>query len=225
MNIIQRNSVIFASEISPQSATYIGKEEWESKFRKEKLNNKTKMKLFFVDQFNKVQEFQGTEEEKMQLAYAHNLYLHEYDAHEATQGRKVRYNPSIFTSGMLEKWTINRSFRPVQIQFMNHLEDLCRDSFRAMKRRGLVFDTEEEAKAVSDKLIAVLREEAARRASTPKQSQAPQDGQHQPYSEERQSQAQSSCGRTTHNSRCKCHEQGHPCSQDRVQVTVIEMFL
>ncbi len=183
------------------------------------------MKLFFVDQFNKVQEFNGTEEEKIQLACAYNLYLHEYDAHEATQGRKVRYNPSIFTSGMLEKWTINRSFRPVQIQFMEHLEDLCRDSFRAMKRQGLVFDTKEEAQAVSDKLIAILREEAARRASTPKQSQAPQDAQRQPCSSERQSQAQSSCGHTKSNSGCKCHEQDHSSGQGSVQVTVIEMFL
>lgn len=183
------------------------------------------MKLFFVDQFNKVQEFNGTEEEKMLLAYAHNLYLHECDAHEATQGRKVIYNPSIFTSGMLEKWTINRSFRPVQIQFMDHLEDLCRDSFRAMKRQGLVFDTKEEAKAVSDKLIAVLREEAAHRASTPKQSQAPQDAQHQPCSEERQSQAQSSFGHTKNNNGCRCHEQGHPCNQGHTRVALIEIIL
>jgi hypothetical protein len=183
------------------------------------------MKLFFVDQFNKVQEFNGTDEEKMQLAYAYNLYLTEYDAYEATQGRKVRYNPSIFTGGMLEKWTINRSFRPVQVRCMNHLEDLCSDSFRAMKRQGLIFDAEEEAKAVSDKLRAVLREEAARRASTPKQSQAPQDGQHQPCDSERQSQGEPSFGHTKHNNGCRCHEQDHSSGQGSVKVTVIEMFL
>lgn len=183
------------------------------------------MKLFFVDQFNKVQEFNGTDEEKMQLAYAYNLYIHEYDAHEATQGRKVRYNPSIFTGDMLEKWTINRSFRPIQVRCMHHLEDLCRYSFRAMKRQGLIFDTEEEAKAVSSKIRAVLREEAAHRASTPKQSQAPQDGQRQPCGAEQRSQAQSSCGHTKSNNGCRCHEQSRPCSQGRMQVTVIEMFL
>jgi hypothetical protein len=183
------------------------------------------MKLFYVDQFNKVQEFNGTDEEKNQLADAYNLYIHEYEAYEAAQGRKVRYNPSIFTGGMLEKWTINRSFGPVQVRLMNHLEDLCRDSFRAMKRQGLIFDTEEEAKEVCNKLRAVLREEAARRASTPTQSQALRDGQHQPCSEERQSQGESSFGHTKHNNGCTRHEQGHPCNQGRVQVTVIEMFL
>lgn len=183
------------------------------------------MKLFYVDQYGKVQEFKGTDEEKMQLAYAYNLYIYEYDAHKATEGRKVRYNPSIFTGGMLEKWTINRSFRPVQIRYIDHLEDLCNDSFHVMKRQGLMFDTEEEAKAVSDKLIAVLRGEAARRASTPKQSQALRDGQHQPCREERQSQGESSFGHTKHNSGCKCHEQDHSSGQGPVKVTVIEMFL
>lgn len=183
------------------------------------------MKLFFVDQYGKVQKFNGTEEEKNQLAYAYNLYIHEYEAYEATQGRKVRYNPSIFTGDMLEKWTINRSFRPVQVRFMNHLEDLCRDSFRALKRQGLIFDTEEEAKAVSDKLRAVLRGEAARRASTPKQPQALQDGQRQPCGAEQQSQGESSFGHTKRNSGCKCHEQDHSSGQGYVKVTVIEMFL
>lgn len=183
------------------------------------------MKLFFVDQYGKVQEFNGTEEEKNQLAYAYNLYLTEYDAYEATHGRKVRYNPSIFTGDMLEKWTLGRFFRPVQIRCMSHLEDLCRDSFRRMRKQGLLFDTFEEAEAISKKLIAVLRGEAARRASTPKQSQVPQDGQHQHCGAERQSQAQSSCERTTSNNGCRCHEQSRPCSQGRVQVTVIEMFL
>lgn len=183
------------------------------------------MKLFFVDQFNKVQEFNGTDEEKMQLAYAYNLYLTEYDAHEASQGRKVRYNPSIFTGDMLGKWTIGRFFRPVQIRCMSHLEDLCKDSFRRMRKQGLIFETEEEAKAISDKLRAVLRGEEVHHASTPKQSEALRDGQRQPCGEEQQSQAQSSCGHTTSNSGCRCHEQSRPCSQGRVQVTVIEMFL
>ena len=183
------------------------------------------MKLFYVDQFNKVQEFNGTNEEKMQLAYAYNLYLTEYDAYEASQGRKVRYRPSIFTGDMLDKWTINRSFRPVQVRCMSHLEDLCKDSFRRMKKQGLLFDSEEEAKAISDKLIAVLRGAEVHHASTPKQSQVPQDGQHQPCDSEQQSQAQSSCEHTTSNSGCKCHEQGHSSGQGSVQVTVIEMFL
>ena len=184
------------------------------------------MKLFYVDQFNKVQEFNGTDEEKKALFEAGNLYHNEWYAYEATQGRKIRYTSSyIFRSDILDKWTLSRLLRPIQFHQMDYIEKIDLLGFKCFKKQGLIFDTEEEAKAVSDKLKAVLREEAARRASTPKQSQAPQDGQHQPCSEEQQSQAQSSCEHTTSNSGCKCHEQSRPCSQGRVQVTVIEMSL
>lgn len=184
------------------------------------------MKLFYVDLSNKVQEFNGTDEEKQALIDAGNLYHDEWSAQEATQGRKIRYRSSyIFKHDILDKFTLTPFFTPIQIRHIDHIEECTTMTFRSMERSGLIFDTIDEAKAVSDKLKAVLSEEAARRASTPKQSQAPQDGQHQHCSEERQSQAQSSCERTTRNNGCKCHEQSRPCSQGRVQVTVIEMFL
>lgn len=184
------------------------------------------MKLFFVDQFNKVQEFNGTEEEKKALYEAGNLYHDEWHAHEATQGRKIRYTSSyIFRTDILDKWTVSRTMHPIQVGAIDHVGEWDIMAFKCMRRNGLLFDSKEEAKAVSDKLIAVLREEAARRASTPKQSQAPQDAQHQPCSEERQSQAQSSCGHTKSNNGCRCHEQGHPCNQGRTRVALIEIIL
>ena len=168
------------------------------------------MKLFYVDQYGKVQEFNGTDEEKMQLAHVYNLYLTEYDAYEATHGRKVRYNPSIFTGDMLEKWTLGSFFRPVQIRCMSHLEDLCKDSFRRMRKQGLLFDTFEEAEAISKKLIAVLRGAESSRASCQMQTQ---DGLHPLHTscdsrESLQSQDQSSCGCRKRNSVEECRELG-----------------
>lgn len=184
------------------------------------------MKLFYVDKFNKVQEFNGTDEEKQALYDAGNLYHDVWSAQEATQGRKIRYRSSyIFKHDILDKFTLTPFFTPIQIRYIDHIEECTTMTFRSMERSGLIFDTIDEAKAVSEKLRAVLRGEAAHRASTPKQSQALQDDQHQPCDSEQQSQAQSSYERTTSNSECKCHEQSRPCSQGRVQVTVIEMFL
>ena len=185
------------------------------------------MKLFFVDQFNKVQEFNGTDEEKNQLAYAYNLYLTEYDAYEATHGRKVRYNPSIFTGDMLEKWTINRSFRPVQVRCMSHLEDLCRDSFRRMRKQGLLFDTFEEAEAMSKKIIAFLRGEESSRASYQMQTQ---DGLHPLHTscasrESLQSQGRSSCGCRKRNSVEECRELGRQNHQGRMTTLCLTIVL
>ena len=184
------------------------------------------MKLFYVDQYGKVQEFNGTDEEKQALYDADNLYHDEWSAQEAAQGRKIKYRSYyIFKHDILDKFTLTPLFTPIQIRYIDHIEELTTMMFRSMDRSGLIFDTIDEAKAMSEKLKAVLRGEAEHRASTPKQSQAPQDGQRQPCDSEQQSQAQSSCGHTTSNTECKCHEQSHPCSQGRVQVTVIEMFL
>ena len=184
------------------------------------------MKLFYVDQFNKVQEFNGTDEEKQALYDAGNLYHDEWFAQEATLGRKIRYRSSyIFKHDILDKFTLTPLFTPIQIRYIDHIEEYTIMKFRSMESCGLIFDTIDEVKEMSKKLRAVLLGEAEHRASTPKQSQAPQDDQHQPCDSEQQSQAQSSCGHTTNNSGCKCHEQSRPCNQGRVQVTVIEMFL
>jgi hypothetical protein len=184
------------------------------------------MKLFYVDRFNKVQEFNGTDEEKQALYDAGNLYHDERYARKATEGKKIKYISSyIFRSDILDKYTLNDLLSPISVSQMQHIEETNLVLFDTMRKRGLIFDTLDEAKAVSEKLKAVLRGEATHRASTPKQSQAPQDGQRQPCSEEQQNQAQSSCERTTNNNGCKCHEQSRPCSQGRVKVTVIEMFL
>jgi hypothetical protein len=184
------------------------------------------MKLFYVDQFNKVHEFNGTDEEKQALYDAGNLYHDEWNAQEATRGKKIRYRSSyIFKHDILDKFTLTPLFTPIQIRYIDHIEEYTIMMFRSMVSIGLIFDTIDEAKAVSEKLKAVLRGEAEHRASTPKQSQVLQDGQHQPCSEEQQSLAQSSCEHTTSSNGCKCHEQSRPCSQGRVQVTVIEMSL
>lgn len=184
------------------------------------------MKLFYVDQYGKVQEFNGTEEEKVSLACRHNLFFREYDAIYAAEGFKPKISPSIFNHlEYLEKWTLTHTMSPAKVCDLFITNAFNLDSFRRMEKAGLLFDTEEEAKEKSDYIRAYLRGEAEHRASTPKQSQAPQDGQHQPCDAEQQSQAQSSCEHTTSNSGCKCHEQSRPCNQGRVQVTVIEMFL
>lgn len=184
------------------------------------------MKLYYVDQFNKVQVFNGTDEEKKALYEAGNLYHDEWFAYEATQGRKIRYTSSyIFRTDILDKWTLTRRLTPIQVVAMGHIEEWDILSFKLLKKDGLLFDTKEEAEVVSDKLRAVLRAEAERRASTPKQSQALQGGQHQPCSEERQSRDECSCEHTKSNSECRCHEQGHPCSQGRTRVTWIEIVL
>ena len=184
------------------------------------------MKLFFVDQFNKVQEFNGTEEEKQALYDAGNLYHDERYANKATEGKKIKYISSyIFRSDILDKYTLNDFLSPISVSQMQHIEETNIVLFDTMKKRGLIFDTFEEAKAVSEKLKAVLRGEEAHHASTPKQSQALQGGQHQPCSAEQKSQVQSSCEHTTNNSGCRCHEQGHPCSQGRKRVVLIEIVL
>ena len=184
------------------------------------------MKLFFVDQYGKVQEFNGTEEEMEAMFAARNLYHTEWHAYEASQGRKTTYRSfALFTSGILNKWTLSRTLRPMQVCNVTDINIWDNIYVRSLNKAGVIFDTEEEAKAASERVKAALRGEAEHRASTPKQSQAPQDGQHQPCDSEQQSQAQYSCERTTSNSGCKCHEQSRPCSQGRVQVTVIEMFL
>ena len=184
------------------------------------------MKLFFVDQFNKVQEFNGTDEEKQALFDAGNLYHDEWSAQGATQGRKTTYRSfALFSTGILDKWALTRTFKPEKVCSISDVNTWGNAYILILNRAGVIFDTEEEARAASERVIAVLRGEAAHRASTPKQSQALQDDQHQPCDAEQQSQAQSSCERTTSNRGCKCHEQSRPCSQGRVQVTVIEMFL
>lgn len=184
------------------------------------------MKLFYVDQYGKVQEFNGTDEEKASLACRHNLFFREYDAIYAAEGFKPKISPSLFNHPeYLEKWVLTHTMSPAKACDLFITNAFTLESFRRMGKDGLLFDTEEEAKAMSEKLKSVLRGEAAHRASTPRQSQAPQDGQRQPCSEERQSQGESSFGHTKHNNGCTRHEQGHPCSQGRVQVTVIEMFL
>lgn len=216
----------FVLEITTQSTCDFTKEEWEDKVRKEKRLNQTNMKLFYVDQFNKVQEFNGTDEEKQALIDAGNLYHDEWHAYLAIEGKKTRYVSSyIFRSDILDKYTLSRFLSPISVSQMHHIEESSRATFTLMRRRNLLFDTFEEAEAMSKKLIAVLRGEAAHHASTPKQSQAPQDGQRQPCDSEQQSQDESSCGRTTSNSGCKCHEQDHSSGQGSVKVTVIEMFL
>lgn len=184
------------------------------------------MKLFFVDQFNKVQEFNGTDEEKVSLACRHNLFFREYDAIYASEGFKPKISPSIFNHlEYLEKWTLAHTMSPSKVCDLYITNAFNLDSFHRMEKAGLLFDTEEEAKEKSDYIRAYLRGEAEHRASTPKQSQVPQDGQHQPCSEERQSQGESSCERTTRNNGCRCHGQDHSSGQGSVKVTVIEMFL
>lgn len=184
------------------------------------------MKLFYVDQFNKVQEFNGTDEEMEAMYAARNLYHTDWHAYEASQGRKTTYRSfALFSTGILDKWALTRTFKPEQVCYISDVNTWCNAYVCILNRAGVIFDTEEEARAASERVIAALRGEAEHRASTPKQSQAPQDGQHQPCSEEQQSQGESSCGRTTSNSGCKCHEQDHPYNQGRVKVTVIEMFL
>ena len=184
------------------------------------------MKLFYVDQYGKVQEFNGTEEAKLALANSNNLYFREWDAQEATRGFKTRVNHSLFNHlDYMEKWTLSHAMTPVQVYNLSVASGMCLDSFRRMEKAGLLFDTEEEAKEKSEYIRAYLRGEAEHRASTPKQPQVPQGGQHQPCREERQSQGECSCGRTTSNSECKHHEQDHSSGQGSVKVTVIEMFL
>lgn len=176
------------------------------------------MKLFYVDQYGKVQEFNGTEEEKMQLARARNLYTREEDAHMVTLGdkRRMPYSAFVGSPAPIDMWIVDGPFMYVR-QLGTKGLDINTDNIARYRNSGNLFETEEAARAAATKLRKVLKDESIREYYElhiqPTQTQCGN------------SQAQSSCERTTSNNGCRCHEQSRPCSQGRMQVTVIEMFL
>jgi hypothetical protein len=125
------------------------------------------MKLFYVDQFNKVQEFNGTEEEMGTMYAARNLYHTDWHAYEASQGRKTTYRSfALFKTGILDKWALTRTFKTVQVCNISDVNTWDNTYVRILNRAGVIFDTEEEAKAASERVIAALRGDESSRASS-----------------------------------------------------------
>lgn len=121
------------------------------------------MKLFYVDQYGKVQEFNGTEEEKMKLASARNLYTREEDAHMVTLGdkRRMPYSAFIGSPAPVDMWIVNGPFMYVK-QLGSMGLDLTTDMLHRLKLNGNLFETEEAARATAERIRKVLKDEKCR---------------------------------------------------------------
>lgn len=170
------------------------------------------MKLFFVDQFNKVQEFNGTDEEKMQLARARNLYTREEDAHMATLGDKRRMPCSAFVGSPapIDMWIVDGPFMYVR-QLGTKGLDINTDNIARYRNSGNLFETEEAARAAATKLRKVLKDESIREYYElhiqPTQTQCGNSQQqtHQTHAQD---------GRNTHH-----QENEHPAFEMRRQIS------
>ena len=160
---ILRFRCIFVLEITTQSTCDFTKEEWDNKVRKEKRLNQTNMKLFYVDQFNKVQEFNGTDEEKMALASARNLYTRKDDAISVIMGdkRRMPYSAFIGSPAPVDMWIVNGPFMYVK-QLGSMGLDLNTDILQRLKLNGNLFETEEAARAAAEKIRKTIKDEKCR---------------------------------------------------------------